>query len=226
MSGQSLQNVQIFGTKKCSDSRKAERFFKDRGIKFHAVDLAQKGMSPGELRGVAARVGGVEQLIDRDGKRYLDRGLKYAAPTGPRILIRGGYIVTQDPKLGQLRGDVLVDNGKITAIGKNLQALMFHSDARITNPPSPNTVIRIHQLCIRFRQIMNTRMVPEGKGQRYIEVAHGNPERRVFLTYPTPYFGVRNKWMQEYCGLVLLSRNPDDAVSLAAPQPATHPDDC
>ena len=42
-------------------------------------------MAPGELRNVAARVGGFEALIDREGKRYLDKGLKYAAPTGPRI---------------------------------------------------------------------------------------------------------------------------------------------
>jgi arsenate reductase len=81
----SVENLQIFGTKKCSETRKAERFFKERGQRFQAVDLAQKGLSAGELRAVAARVGGVERLIDRDGRRYLDKGLKYAAPTGPRI---------------------------------------------------------------------------------------------------------------------------------------------
>lgn len=77
--------VQLFVTKKCFESRKAERFFKERGVKLHVVDLAQKGMSAGELRNVAGRVGGIEALIDREGKRYVDRGLKYAAPTGPRI---------------------------------------------------------------------------------------------------------------------------------------------
>ena len=81
----SVGSLQIWGTKKCSDSRKAERFFKERGVKFQSIDLAQKGMSPGEVRSVAARVGGPEQLIDREGKRYLERGLKYAAPTGPRV---------------------------------------------------------------------------------------------------------------------------------------------
>lgn len=77
--------VQIFGTKKCSETRKAERFFRERGVKLHVVDLAEKGMALGELRNVAARVGGIEALIDREGKRYVDKGLKYAAPTGPRI---------------------------------------------------------------------------------------------------------------------------------------------
>ena len=77
--------IQLFGTKKCPDSRAAARFFKERGVQAHVIDLGQKAMSPGELRNVAARVGGFEALIDRAGKRYVDKGLKYAAPTGPRI---------------------------------------------------------------------------------------------------------------------------------------------
>ena len=77
--------IQVFGLKKCPDTRKAERWFKERGMKIQSVDLAQKGLSPGELRSVAARVGGPEALIVREGKRYVDKGLKYSAPTGPRI---------------------------------------------------------------------------------------------------------------------------------------------
>jgi arsenate reductase-like glutaredoxin family protein len=77
--------IQIFGTKKCPDTRKALRWFNERGIKVQFIDLAHRGMSAGELRSVAARVGGVEALIDREGRRYADRGLVHAAPTGPRI---------------------------------------------------------------------------------------------------------------------------------------------
>jgi arsenate reductase len=80
-----IANLQIFGTKKCSLTRQAERFFKERRITFHLIDIAQKGPSAGELKKIANAVGGVEKLIDREGKRYLERGLKYAAPTGPRI---------------------------------------------------------------------------------------------------------------------------------------------
>jgi arsenate reductase-like glutaredoxin family protein len=76
--------IQIFGTKKCQDSRKAERWFKERARPVQFIDLKQKGMSPGELKSVAAKIG-VEALIDREGTRYRDKGLKYAAPTGPRI---------------------------------------------------------------------------------------------------------------------------------------------
>src|SRR5438045_1732319 len=80
-----IANLQIWGTKKCPDTRKAERFFKERRVSYHLIDLAQKAPSPGELRKIASAVGGVEALIDRAGKRYLERGLKYAAPTGARI---------------------------------------------------------------------------------------------------------------------------------------------
>ena len=77
--------IQIFGRQKCSETRKAERFFKERGVKVQSVDLGQKGLSPGELRSVAAAVGGMDALIDSEGKRYVDKGLKYAAPTGARL---------------------------------------------------------------------------------------------------------------------------------------------
>ena len=61
-------NIQIFGTKKCSDTRKAERFFKERGIKYQFVDLKEKGFSKGELTSVAQANGGLENLINPDSK--------------------------------------------------------------------------------------------------------------------------------------------------------------
>ena len=42
-------NIQIFGTKKCNDTKKAERFFKERGIKYQFIDMKEKGMSKGEF---------------------------------------------------------------------------------------------------------------------------------------------------------------------------------
>jgi arsenate reductase len=100
--------VQLLGTKKCAETRKAERYFKERGCKLHVVDLAQKGMAPGELRNVAARVGGMEALIDRQGKRYLEKGLKYSAPTGPRI----EQALVDDPLL--LRTPIVRSEGRAT----------------------------------------------------------------------------------------------------------------
>jgi arsenate reductase (glutaredoxin) len=92
-------NIQIFGTRKCQNTRKAERFFRERGVRVQMIDLAEKGMSPGELRSVAARVGGLEALVDREGKRYVEKGLKYAAPTGPRLeeLLLGDPLLLRTP---------------------------------------------------------------------------------------------------------------------------------
>lgn len=61
-------NIQIFGTKKCNDTKKAERFFKERGIKIQFVDMKEKGLSKGELTSVAAVNGGIMNLINPDAK--------------------------------------------------------------------------------------------------------------------------------------------------------------
>ncbi len=61
-------NIQIFGTKKCNDTKKAERFFKERGIKYQFVDMKEKGMSKGEFTSVAQANGGLENMIDWNGK--------------------------------------------------------------------------------------------------------------------------------------------------------------
>ena len=61
-------NIQIFGTKKSADTRKAERFFKERGIKFQFVDLREKGLSKGEFNSVMQAVGGIDNLIDENAK--------------------------------------------------------------------------------------------------------------------------------------------------------------
>ena len=61
-------NIQIFGTKKCNDTKKAERFFKERGIKFQFIDMKEKGMSKGEFNSVAQANGGLENMINWEGK--------------------------------------------------------------------------------------------------------------------------------------------------------------
>jgi len=68
--------IQIFGTKKCKDTKKAERFFKERKIKIQMVDLAQKALSKGEMNRIAQAVG-LANMIDPTSKRYEDLGLKY-----------------------------------------------------------------------------------------------------------------------------------------------------
>jgi arsenate reductase-like glutaredoxin family protein len=102
--------IQVFGTKKCPDTRKAERFFRERRVPIQFVDLAKKGLSPGELASVAARVGGLSALADTESKRWIERGLKYAAPTGPRL----EAILLEDPLL--LRTPI-VRSGRDATIG-------------------------------------------------------------------------------------------------------------
>ena len=55
---------------KCFETKKAERYFKERGIKYQFVDILAKGLSKGELTSVSAGVGGLEKLIDELGKDY------------------------------------------------------------------------------------------------------------------------------------------------------------
>lgn len=70
-------DVQIFGTRKCPDTRKALRFFKERRIRVHFVDLKEKPASLGELRRFVQRFG-VEALVDREGARFREMGLHAA----------------------------------------------------------------------------------------------------------------------------------------------------
>lgn len=69
-------NIQIFGTKKCNGTKKAERFFKERGIKFHYRDLSEKGISPGELENIK-RVFSLDELLDKEGRQFKKRNLQY-----------------------------------------------------------------------------------------------------------------------------------------------------
>ncbi len=68
--------IQIFGTKKCSDTNKAIRFFKERGIKTQFIDLTEKAISRGELSSIC-RSFALEDLIDTDGKEFRAKNMKY-----------------------------------------------------------------------------------------------------------------------------------------------------
>lgn len=73
----SSPNVQIFGTRKDPDTRKALRFFSERRIKAHFVNLKERPASKGELRRFAQKFGTVA-LVDRSSRRFRDRGLQHA----------------------------------------------------------------------------------------------------------------------------------------------------
>ena len=104
-------NIQIFGTKKNADSRKAERFFKERGIKYQYIDMKEKGLSPGEFQSVCRAVGGVEALIDPDCKdRDLLALVTYIADSQKAEKVLENQNVIKQP---------IVRNGKKATVGFN-----------------------------------------------------------------------------------------------------------
>ena len=100
-------NIQIFGKNKCFDTKKAERYFKERRIKYQMVDLLRYGLSGKEFDAVLRGVGGVDNLIDWDGKsqeitimKYMDdsRGKEDKLFDDPSLMrtpiVRNGKMVT------------------------------------------------------------------------------------------------------------------------------------
>lgn len=89
-----MTEAQVFGTKKCKDTQKALRFFKERRVKIHFVDLNERAAALGELRRFAQKFGS-EALLDREGKRMRERGLHVAHLPEERIL----PLLVDDPGL-------------------------------------------------------------------------------------------------------------------------------
>ena len=69
-------NIQIIGAKKCRDTQKTERYFKERKIAYHFVDLTQRGLSKGEMEKIKAAVG-LENLVNRNSRDYEKLNMKY-----------------------------------------------------------------------------------------------------------------------------------------------------
>ena len=99
-------NIQIFGKSKCFDTKKAERYFKERRIKFQFIDVLRYGMSRGELNSVKNAVG-LEAMIDKSDEDY------------PLVQ----YLASEDAKLDKLYEDAyliktpIVRNGKQATVG-------------------------------------------------------------------------------------------------------------
>ncbi|MCL6099403.1 MAG: ArsC family transcriptional regulator [Bacteroidetes bacterium] len=99
-------NVQIIGTKGCSETRKAERFFSERRIPFHFRDLNEKGLAKGELENMT-RIIPLEELIDREGKQFKKRNMQYMVFNVEEELL-GDPLLLKTP---------IVRNGKEVTIG-------------------------------------------------------------------------------------------------------------
>ncbi len=75
-----FMNIQIFGKAKCFDTKKAERYFKERRIKYQSVDLLRYSMSNGEYSSVKKAIGGMDALIDKESKAYKELYIEYKRP--------------------------------------------------------------------------------------------------------------------------------------------------
>ena len=107
-------SVQIFGVKNSQETRAAERFFKERRVTIHMVDLKQKPMSAGEIRRFIERFT-LAGLLDTEGKAFVDAGLKYIRMSDPELLAR----IEKDPKLLKLP---LIRGGKMLSVGHDEDA--------------------------------------------------------------------------------------------------------
>jgi arsenate reductase-like glutaredoxin family protein len=104
-----MQGVQIFGIRNSQATRAAERFFKERRVPIHFVDLKQKSMAPGEMKRFIEKFGW-PALLDSEGKAYEDAGLNYLQVSDVDLLKR----VEQEPRLLRLP---FVRSGKAVCIG-------------------------------------------------------------------------------------------------------------
>ena len=104
-----MTEVQIFGVKKSADTRKALRFFAERRVRTHFVDLNERAASPGELRRFIQRFG-VELLIDRGSRRFAELGLGAARLSDERWLNK----LTDEPLLLRMP---LVRHGSQLTVG-------------------------------------------------------------------------------------------------------------
>ena len=102
-------NIQIYGKPKCFETKKAERYFKERRIKFQLIDIVKYGMSKGEYQSVKNAVGGMDALVDEKSKEYESQYIKYLASkedAEQRLLDNPGMFKTP-----------IVRNGKKATVG-------------------------------------------------------------------------------------------------------------
>jgi arsenate reductase (glutaredoxin) len=104
-----MPSVQIFGVKNSQATRAAERFFKERRVDIHYVDLKKKPMSPGEIKRFSDKFG-LTSLLDTEGKAYIEGGMKYLKVSPSELLTK----IENDPGLLRLP---MVRSGNKLSVG-------------------------------------------------------------------------------------------------------------
>ena len=102
-------NIQIFGTQKCFDTKKAIRYFKERGVKAQLIDMKEKGMSRGEFNAVKGSIGGLDVMINLQSKdQDMVTLLRYLAEEDKEEKVMENQQVLKTP---------IVRNGKHATVG-------------------------------------------------------------------------------------------------------------
>jgi len=99
-------NIQIIGTKKCKDTQKAERFFKERNIQFHFRDLTIKGLSKGELDNITRKIS-IDNLLDKEGKQFKKRNMEFMVYNTEDELLNDPFLLKTP----------IVRNGNLATLG-------------------------------------------------------------------------------------------------------------
>lgn len=102
-------NIQIFGFKNCFDTKKAERYFKERRIKYQFIDLKEKSISKRELESIKASIGDVNKLINSKAKEYKTLNVEFIRNSSVKE-----EILLNNPKL---YNTPVVRNGKQATVG-------------------------------------------------------------------------------------------------------------
>ena len=118
-------NIQIFGKQKCPDTKKAERFFKERNIKFQFIDIEKYGISKGEYQSIKTIVGSIEDLLNKQSKEYEKLFISHLSSQDDieeRLLANPGLFMTpivRDGKKATVGYQSDVWGGWINEKGKN-----------------------------------------------------------------------------------------------------------
>jgi arsenate reductase (glutaredoxin) len=99
-------NIQIFGTKKCRETQKAERYFSERRITYHFRDLNEKGIAKGELDNIKRSIP-LDELIDMEGKEFRNKNLKFMVYDTETELLENPLLLKTP----------IVRNGKLATVG-------------------------------------------------------------------------------------------------------------
>lgn len=100
-------NIQIYGTNKCFDTKKAMRYFKERGIKYQFIDMKEKGLSKGEYNSVKQAIGGLDKLLNTNCKDQDALAMiKYMTNKDEQVLENQQVLLTP-----------IVRNGKLATVG-------------------------------------------------------------------------------------------------------------